>query len=70
MSLLQFEIKDLDGTIVFVRVQDIFEHHYAKETMRKLRMDYMNGDEACSDYLIVNESVFEDILKLRVNADD
>lgn len=70
MTLLQFECMDLDGTPVYVRVLDTFEHHYTKETMRRVRIDYVVDGKAYVEYQLLDEVDFNGLLDLRMVAND
>ena len=70
MTLLQFECRDMDGTFMFVRVMDTFEHYYTKETMRRVRIDYVVNGKACVESFVLDEAGFNDLIALKVVDND
>lgn len=71
MSPFQFEIRNEDGGRSFIRVLNTFEHHYTKEVMRSVRIDSLApyGVNGVSDYKVINEDEFNELLKRRITND-
>lgn len=59
----------IDGEEVsgFVKVLDIFEHHFTGETMRQIRVDYMDEDGKAATYTdILNEEEYKLLVAKRI----
>lgn len=67
MSPFQFEIKNDDGSLSFVRVVNTFEHYYTRETMRSIRIDSLKdySVHGVTEWKIVNEEEFAALLERR-----
>jgi hypothetical protein len=56
-----------DGNPGYVRVLDVFTHHYTKEQMRRIRIESLepftvNG---LAEYRVVNENAFQELFERR-----
>ena len=71
MSPFQFEIKNENGDLAYVRVLNTFEHYYTTESMRSIRIDSLAAHSvtAVSEHRIVNEDEFKQLLERRVLND-
>lgn len=60
MSIIEFEVKTYAGEFEYVTVLEEFKHHYSGETMRKIRVDYVDEDNKPASYTdIVREECFK-----------
>lgn len=71
MGLLQFEVKNLDGTLSRVTVLDMFVHFYTKEYMRQVRVESYGEvtGHGFATYEVLNEFEFNELIKRRVVDD-
>ena len=67
--MVEFEIETNLGRRKFVRVLEVFIHHYTGEMIRRVRIDYISSSsgEACSGYKTLNEREFNEMLERRVH---
>ena len=70
MHILQFEYMDAPGFRVFLKVHNTFKHHYTGETMRYVQFDYLYGDEAVTEFGVLNEADFKASYEARVKDDE
>lgn len=67
LDILQFEVEfpGVKGTY-FVKVLDVFQHHFTGETMRHIRTEYVDEYGACAEYDVMNEAEYKNLLSHRI----
>ena len=67
--MIEFEICDMYGERKYIRVVEVFIHHYTQEMMRRLRVDclFPNTVDAKTMEMIVNEEEYKALLERRVH---
>lgn len=69
MHILQFEYKDINGHLVFLKVHNTFKHHYTGETMRCVQLDWIIDGWAQSFFGTINEATFMKYYERRTNKE-
>lgn len=67
MDILAFEFTypGNDGKY-FCKVIDMFTHYFTKKTMRYIRIDFVNDEEASTYFDILDEDEYQELVSLRI----
>ena len=67
LDILQFEFGTNGIAYGFVKVIDIFQHHFTGETMRHIRMDRIDREgRAYSEFHVYNEAEYKALVAKRI----